>query len=1112
MFEYGQKFDRVAHATSAFVRPIAAAETPSPSIRQATSVCHLIGASLGFHRFRGETRMDRSTKLAGAVSAILASMGGMHIVHAQEQSMSAAGDTLEEVVVTGLRASLEASMDIKRDALGVVDAITAEDIGKFPDTNLAESLQRIPGISIDRRNGEGALVTARGFGPHFNLVTLNGRQMPGADGFSNGDITTGGTGAGTRSFNFAQLASEAINAIEVYKTGRADIPTGGIGASVNIRTARPFDNDGFVVNVGGKGVYDDSAPFDSDVTPEFSGIFSYTSDDRVWGVSLSTSYQERHGGSVQSTVNAWNIQEWTGTSSALRSDAQVTNAPAVGQLYGLPNDIRYAFSDFERERVNAQGVIQFAPLDTLTMTLDYTMARNELREWRGEQTIWLQRNGSFTHLEFDTDAAVATPTFLRDIVGGKDFGFEQQRNLQKNELDSIGFNVEWQATDRLRLAFDFHNSESKSRPDDPLVPGASATFFSFAGTNCPLEECSGAWSQEFTFNNGLPIAARSFYPTLADAVANTNGTRNPDFAADQLGSQMLRIWSTEQESEVRQARLDGTLEFDNGRFQFGIDTRQTEMSRRTSYGEAVLGDWSASDAGGIPGMVELLQPFSLTGLFDDFNAGGAAPGAWRGDAAALARWGLGHTHPVNGRVYQWNRDNTSTADGVLAADPALDDDNRIEEDVHAVYVQFAMRGEFGPFPTNLLLGVRYEETDVTSTSLIAVPTGLVWTANNDFSVATSEQIQSVTEETDYSHVLPSLDFDVGLTDTLKGRLSYSKTIARANYGDLYAGARVNTATGSVLIDPTTQATADAQNPRLVPLESDNLDLSLEWYFSDSGYLSAGFWEKRVKNFIGTTVIQENLFGIRDQTSGPDAQAALDFLLSADCFAQVSAAGNDVDAACSANDTSLFTALAMLRNPETGGLAAYDGSSAQILAMENQYDIVANPDDPLYMFAVRRPVNQEAARIHGWELGGQYFFGDTGFGLLANYTIVRGDVGFDDNAPPGTTQFALLGLSDTANLVLMYENYGFTARLAYNWRDKFLAATNQNGSNTNPYYVEEYWQIDLSLGYEFNEHLTFAFEAINLTGEDVRWHGRSKKQLVKLEEQSPRYALGLRYRF
>src|SRR4249919_2764373 len=140
--------------------------------------------------------------------ALFTIVGGVVLinpVYAQEQ----ASEELEEVV-TGLRGSLKASMETKRDALGVVDAINAEDIGKFPDTNLSEALQRITGVSIDRRNGEGATVTARGFGPQFNLVTLNGRQMPSADAYAGGDVITGGTGGNSRSFNFANLSAEAI--------------------------------------------------------------------------------------------------------------------------------------------------------------------------------------------------------------------------------------------------------------------------------------------------------------------------------------------------------------------------------------------------------------------------------------------------------------------------------------------------------------------------------------------------------------------------------------------------------------------------------------------------------------------------------------------------------------------------------------------------------------------------------------------------------------------------------------------------------------------------------------------------------------------------------------
>ena len=170
-----------------------------------------------------------------------------------------------------------------------------------------------------------------------------------------------------------------------------------------------------------------------------------------------------------------------------------------------------------------------------------------------------------------------------------------------------------------------------------------------------------------------------------------------------------------------------------------------------------------------------------------------------------------------------------------------------------------------------------------------------------------------------------------------------------------------------------------------------------------------------------------------------------------------------------------------------------------------------PEDPLYMFNVNQVINQEEASIDGWEIGGQYFFGDSGFGVLANYTMVNGDVGFDNTGLPNVNQFALLGLSDTANAVLMFEKYGISARLAWNWRDEFLSAINQ-GNSRNPRYTEEYQQFDLSIGYDFNDHLSVNFEAINLTGEDIRIHGRSEMQLFRLEDQFARYAIGARYKF
>lgn len=1100
-----------------------------PSITQEREACALR---------RGPLPSSRANAASAVPRMLFTIVGGAVLIHPAFAQQAPMQEELEEIVVTGLRGSLKASMDIKRDAVGVVDAISAEDIGKFPDANLSEALQRITGVSIDRRNGEGALVTARGFGAQFNMVTLNGRQMPTADAFANAQPVAGGIAGNTRSFNFSNLAAESVSALEVYKTGRADIATGGIGATINVRTARPFDNDGTVVNLGAKAVNDTTNRVGDDVTPEVSGIFSYANDDKTWGVSLTASYQKRDSGSSSSTVNDWRVQEWSADmaenqtraplnvdrndtpylSSDDTVDAQIANAPAVGQLYGIPNDIRYHFADRERERTNAQLTVQFAPTDTLELTADYTYALNELTEDRGDQTIWLQRNG-FYYLEFDS-GEVATPVLLREYTGaGKDFGYEQQHREQKNELSAIGFNADWKVTDTFSLAFDIHDSSAESLPNDPITGGGETTF-SFAGKvpNQCLElygpnptgaaaACrneSNFWTQEFQFNDGLPIAGRTLYPSQLAAYAGTGGNSDYSFDAGTIGSQILRVNYQDQTTDLTQARLDGALEFDEGRFQFGFEGRELETRQRSSGANMTLGDWGTRDVGTVTDMVDLLTPFSLVGEFEDFSSQGAPIGGWKGNANELAQWAFSRGYS------NWTE--PSAPDGQLRYNPGFASDNVIEEDTQAVYVQFALEGELAGKAVNLLFGARYERTDVKATANVLVPTALLWQDDNDFQVQRPEllpeNVTAISEDADYDNVLPSLDFDIALTDSVKARFSYSTTIARAGYGQLAAGTTLLVPNGSTLLG--SQGNAQANNPGLIPLESDNLDLSVEWYFSDTGYLSAGFWDKRVKNFIGNAVTDEQVYGVRDQTAGQRAQTALTFLR---------------DEGFAVDDSALFTLMTMIDNPGTftttdvdgnvttwtGGAANYDGSNAQHVAFATQYDLLPNAGDPEYVFAVSRPVNNREANIHGWEFGGQYFLGDTGLGVLANYTVVRGDVGYNNASDPDENQFALLGLSDSANLVLMYENFGFSVRLAYNWRDEFLANTNV-GSSRNPIYVEEYEQLDLSVGYDFNDHLSVSVEGLNITEEDVRWHGRSNKQLWLLEDQGARYSVGARYKF
>ena len=249
----------------------------------------------------------RKTKIATSLSLILGASISLP-VYAQE-----ANTDVEVIQVTGFKSSIKESTRLKRDAAGVVDAISAEDIGKFPDTNLAESLQRITGVSIDRSNGEGSKVTVRGFGPDYNMVTLNGRTMPAAS------LPAGGGTPSSRAFDFANLASDSVKSVEVYKTGKASIASGGIGATININTARPLDNPGFVSSIGVKALHDSTNRVGDDITPELSGLISWTDSEAKFGASLTASMQQRDSSSTGAFVNQWNTSALTAQSHKLQT-------------------------------------------------------------------------------------------------------------------------------------------------------------------------------------------------------------------------------------------------------------------------------------------------------------------------------------------------------------------------------------------------------------------------------------------------------------------------------------------------------------------------------------------------------------------------------------------------------------------------------------------------------------------------------------------------------------------------------------------------------------------------------------------------------------------------
>jgi len=243
--------------------------------------------------------------------------------------------TLDTVQVTGVRSSLQKSQIIKQDFIGTVDAVSSEDVGKFPDQNVADALQRVPGVSVDRSGGESRYITVRGFGPEFNTVLLNGRTMA--------------TEVAGREFSFDILPSELISAAEVQKTSIASSPEGSIGATVNIRTQRPLDNPGLHVSAAIAGTY---SSMSKDTKPKVSGLISKTNADGTMGGLLSVVHYQRSHLGERATTSGW-----------LTGDFGLNGI-------ALPRDLYYSVSREERTRTGINIAFDWHPNDTVKLGVD----------------------------------------------------------------------------------------------------------------------------------------------------------------------------------------------------------------------------------------------------------------------------------------------------------------------------------------------------------------------------------------------------------------------------------------------------------------------------------------------------------------------------------------------------------------------------------------------------------------------------------------------------------------------------------------------------------------------------------------------------------------------
>jgi TonB-dependent receptor len=1001
------------------------------------------------HAFQGRESVmkGKRTPMLGRMM-FGASVAAMAVAAQPAFAQDAAADEAagDEIIVTGIRASLSKSADVKRDAIGVVDAISAEDIGKFPDTNLAESLQRITGVSIDRASGEGSKVTVRGFGPDFNLVLLNGRQMP-ASG-----LGSCCEAPASRSFDFANLAAEGVAGVEVYKSGRANLPTGGIGSVINIKTPRPLDRPGFKGSIGVKGVLDHTFE-GTEITPEVSGILSATFKDDTIGVLVTGSYQKRKASLAQFNAgwregylgneNNWgslpvDANDWRG------NFGQITNRPDATDVYQVTQNAGYDFTDIERERINGQAVLQIKPTETLTAVVDFTYSQNTIDARTNSIGIWFNHNNTTSSW---TDGPAAGPNFYSEAFGpgeGKDLAITGAVAKNRSINKSIGFNLRWQGDNGARFEVDAHHSTAESKPTSPY------------GSNIALGSAIfGVQNQRVDYTTDMPVISANLYPSAPLTAASIRPA----------GNAFRNAYMRDRITEIS-AR--GGYDFDDGlidSLDFGVT--YTDNKVRSAFGNIQSDSWGGTlSAAQTPDSLYTITdlPSRLAGM-NGSSGTGIIPSYFQIDTVGLINL-------LQSQIGICSSPWTGSAEpGTCLA--KFTTDRRINETTLSPFIQTTHSFDIGAGEAHLRLGLRYEDTQITSSALVPIPVGTSWVADNEIGLIFGGQSDFSTLKGRYENWLPAVDFDITPIQNVKLRASYSHTITRPDYTSMQGGITVNQP-----LRPGGGSTAGSGNPGLMPYKSKNIDLSAEWYYGRGSYVSAGYFRKSVSNFIANTTVQEPLFDLTNPAQGSAVAAARTALGGNPGFAQI-------------------LAWLAVNNPS---VVEFVGGIPR--------GVLGQPNDPDVLFTTTRPGNSDrVAKLWGWEFAVQHSFWDTGFGVILNYTVVRSDTAYDNTLRYTVTQFAVNGVSDSANAVLFYDKNGIQARVAYNWRAEFLS-----GYGFDPFYIEDYGQFDVSASVELKKGLTVFVEGINITNADRRGHMRNDQTVFFAAPGYARYSAGVRFSF
>jgi iron complex outermembrane recepter protein len=724
---------------------------------------------------------------------------------------------LDTIAVVGFRASLIKALDEKRDSAEQVDVIVAEDIGKFPDQNLAESLQRIPGVSIDRDAGEGRSITVRGLGPDFTRVRLNGMETLSTTG---GTDSSGGANRG-RGFDFNVFASELFNNLTVRKTQSAEIDEGSLGATVDLRTGRPFDYRKFTATVSSQMSYNDlSGSWD----PRFAGLISNTWADGRIGAALSAAYSKR--GSLEEGFSAvrW---EPTTASGGFCSPVGVTPASsgsgssAANCATGIPRPAntasnvdayntamapgvfaprlpRYGRLTHEQERSGLTGSFQIRINDDTTVSVDALYSKLEAtRQEDFLESISFSRTaaqGGKPQTEVVAAEVDGRGNLVYGVFNNVDVRSESRFDKLETTFKQLDFDFQTRLTDR--LTFNAQAGLSKSEFRNPVQTTVTLDIQNVDG-----------YSWDFRGNDREPVIT---YPFDVNSPTAWQWVSSPP--SNSTGSE-IRIRPLGTDNKFQNARfnlvydvspeiaLKGGMNWKEYGFETFEMRRTSETRVPTLPAGVTVADISRTFSGFgsgnnngwlIPDLNAIARLFNIycncdptpgtAGDGDDFRLGGITVGNARGN-----NFGVRET----------------------------DQGGYLQMDFDTDFVGRRLRGN---------VGVRYASTAIAATGYLATNNGSRVVVNND-----------------YSDWLPSLNLAWNVTDNVMLRFGAAKVMARPQLPSLNPGGTVN----------TTLRTITSGNPLLEPFRAKTYDLSAEWYFAENSLISVALFYKDIDTYIQT---------------------------------------------------------------------------------------------------------------------------------------------------------------------------------------------------------------------------------------------------------------------